>query len=586
MRVCDKNEGAKTTKIGKLDRIRKINQLGAGPQLWFFLDRNITGNLGEYDTIIQTKPENVLGIYSNEDKNLKISDVFKNDLQSLIRSSKPHVRVLLGDNGTGKTTHLDFLKGILKDSYQATNFFFEIDLRHIAEKTEEGLWLAIFNQIFDSLSRREDIIGLIKGYDIRDLRKRFKSSNVARNIKNLGQDASEEYFYGEKFQTVSNIQLFFNGVIDILMENKILTVIAIDEVQQIEKWGDPVFQAFLESFVSSTYDRYMRSDKVARLYFILSFLLRSPSSRIEKYSFLEAHSPGFVSRMKGKEIIFCNFTENEHKNALDLISEITNLAASEKSKFESETKSKLTYWMTRNNPREFGKYLKKVYKKLDLLKLTAPEKREIYENEARKFIRPSLLEMGFTYISEKPEDKGGYDFDMYADLKQRTIIRRCAFGEIKTTQRKKLKGEVEKFSRWLTDIKSTSIYNHSNNYYFFVSPFDPTKATQEILDQYTIKWRKYEAPELIFEEEEEIIDEGEKPPKKKGKKSLSPETSLKSFKIPQLGSARLRSLEAENIITIEDLKEANLGILSQKIKGISKKMLLNWKKECEKLINP
>jgi hypothetical protein len=573
-------------KIGKIDRIRKINQLGAGPQLWFFLDRSVTGSLSEYDAIIQTQPENVLGIYSNENKSLKISDVFKNDLQSLIRSSKPHVRVLMGDNGTGKTTHLDFIKKILKDSYQASNFFFEIDLRHITEKTEKGLWLAIFNQIFDSLSRRQDIIGLLRGYDIRDLRKRFKSSNVAKNIINLGQDASEEYFYGEKFQTVSNIQLFFNGVIDILMENKILTVIAIDEVQQIEKWGDPVFQAFLESFVSSTYDRYMRSDKDARLYFVLSFLLKSSSSRNEKFSFLEKHSPGFVSRMKGKEIVFCNFTENEHDDALNLIAEITDLTLKEKSKFESETKSKLTYWMTRNNPREFGKYLKKVFKKLDLLKLSVPERRELYEQEAREYIKPVLLNKGFTYIAEKTENVGGYNFDVYADLKDRTVLKKCAFGEIKTTQRKKLKGEVEEFSRWLSDIKRTSVFSHSNNYYFFISPFDSTNATQEILTQFSIEWIKFEPLEFIFEEEEDLIGEKEKKLKEKKKKAISTETPLKSLKISQLGPTRLLSLEAENIITIENLKETNLGILADKIKGISKKMLLNWKSECEKLINP
>ena len=545
------------------------------------MDRKIVGSLSEYDKFIKTKPENVLGIFSNEDRNLKISDVFKNDLQSLIRSNRPQVRVLLGDNGTGKTTHLDFFKKILKNYYQASNFFFEIDLRHIAEKTEKGLWLAIFNQIFDSLSQREDIIVLLKGYDIRDLRKRFKSSNIAKHIKNFSQDTSEEYFYGEKFKTVSNIQLFFNGVIDILMENKILTIIAIDEVQQIEKWGDPIFQAFLESFVSSTYDRYMKSDKVARLYFILSFLLKSPSSRTDKYSFLETHSPGFVSRMKGKEIIFCDFTENEHSEALDLISDITKLTDNEKSKFESETKSKLTYWMSRNNPREFGKYIKKVYRKVGLLKLSAPEMREIYEREGREYIKPLLIERGFTFINDKPKEIEGYNFDVYAEAKHRTIIKKCAFGEIKTTKKKNLKPEVEEFSRWLSDIKKTSLYNHSDNYYFFISPYDPTDKTKEILDQYSIDWINFAPLELIFDEEEDI--EGKR---KKKKKDYSVSTPMKILKISQLGPKRLNSLQSKGINTIGDIKKANLGVLAEEITGISKKMLLSWRTECEKLINP
>ena len=554
--------------------------------MWFFLDREIIGDLDQYDKLMENNPEKVYGVYANEEKTQRISDIFKNDLQSLIRSNRPQIRVLLGDNGTGKSTHFEYIKQILESYYQNINFFFEIDLRHIAEKTENGLWLAIFNQIFESLSKREDIVELLKNYDIRELRKIFMNSSIAKNVKNFGQDSSEEYFYGEDFQKISNVQSFFNGIIDILMENKILTIMAIDEVQQIEKWGDPVFQAFLESFISSTYDRYMKSDSDSRLFFILSFLVKKPETRRVKYEFLNKQSPGFVSRMKGREIVFNDFTENEHKNSLKLIAEITNLSPQECSKFEVETKSKLTYWLTRNNPREFGKYIKKVFKKLDFLKLNASEKREIYEKEAREYIKPALLEKGFTYIPEKPENVGGYDFDVYADFKHRTIIKKCAFGEIKTTQRKKLKGEVEEFSRWLSDIKRTSVFNHSDNYYFFISPFNPTKPTQQILEQYSIEWIKFEPPELIFEEEEEIIEEGEKRPKEKKKKAFTTETPLRSLKIPQLGQARLRSLEAENIITIEDLKEANLGILAKKIRGISKKMLLNWKADCEKLINP
>ncbi len=573
-------------KIGKLDRIKKIHHLGAGLQLLFFLDREIIGDLDQYDKLMENNPEKVYGVYANEEKTQRISDIFKNDLQSLIRSNRPQIRVLLGDNGTGKSTHFEYIKQILESYYQNINFFFEIYLRHIAEQTENGLWLAIFNQIFESLSKREDIVELLKNYDIRELRKIFMNSSIAKNVKNFGQDSSEEYFYGEDFQKISNVQSFFNGIIDILMENKILTIMAIDEVQQIEKWGDPVFQAFLESFISSTYDRYMKSDSDSRLFFILSFLVKKPETRRVKYEYLNKQSPGFVSRMKGREIVFNDFTENEHKNSLKLIAEITNLSPQECSKFEVETKSKLTYWLTRNNPREFGKYIKKVFKKLDFLKLNASEKREIYEKEAREYIKPALLEKGFTYIPEKPENVGGYDFDVYADFKHRTIIKKCAFGEIKTTQRKKLKGEVEEFSRWLSDIKRTSVFNHSDNYYFFISPFNPTKPTQQILEQYSIEWIKFEPPELIFEEEEEIIEEGEKRPKEKKKKAFTTETPLRSLKIPQLGQARLRSLEAENIITIEDLKEANLGILAKKIRGISKKMLLNWKADCEKLINP
>jgi len=598
-----------------LDRIEKIHQLGSGPQLWFFLDRKIQGNLNDYDKKIEENPEKVFGIYANEELDKTISEIFKNDLQSLIRSNRPQVRVLFGDNGTGKSTHLQYFKQILETNYQNVNFFFQIDLRHIAEKSEKGLWLAIFNQIYDTLHQRNDIINVIQDNDERDLRKIFKNTEIAKNIKIFGRDASEDYFYSENFQTISNIQAFFNGVIDILMDHKILTVIAIDEVQQIENWGDHAFEAFLESFILSTYDKYMNYSEGARLFFLLSFLLKRPASRNDKYAFLEKHSPGFVSRMKGKEILLCSFTEQEHDAALKLIAEITNLDPMEQSAFEAQTKSKLTYWTTRNNPREFGKYIYEIYNKLGFLKLTPPECRLIYESEARDFITKKLLDKGFTYVAEEPTNISGYNFDVYAEETERTILKKCAFGEIKTTQPKSLKAQVEKFSYWLNSICHSTKYNHPDNYYFFISPYDPSSPTSEILQQYDINWIKFQPPTLIFEsgqEEEEkpklspekpkIPPKKFKPSPKKPKKTprkkrvkqkpmkplfaVSETTPLKELSIKGLGEKRMELLEEQGIITLKNLKELDPNLLAQKISGITSKMLLEWKKECEILLNP
>ena len=67
-------------KIGKLDRIRKINQLGAGPQLWFFLNRELLGTLEDYDKKTNSHSSQLVGVYANEELNHSISDIFKNDL--------------------------------------------------------------------------------------------------------------------------------------------------------------------------------------------------------------------------------------------------------------------------------------------------------------------------------------------------------------------------------------------------------------------------------------------------------------------------------------------------------------------------
>ncbi len=606
---------SKIERIGKLERIRKIEQLGAGPQVWFFLDRKIFGDLKEYDLKMKENPQKIFGIYANEEKNRSITEIFKDDLQRLIRSNLPQIRILFGDNGTGKSTHLQYFKKILEDHYQNLYLFIEIDLRHIAEKTEEGLWLEIFHQIYDSIHKREDIVKLLREHDERDLLKIFKHTNIAKNVKTFGQDTSETFFYGDEFQRISNIQRFFNGIIDILMERKILTVITIDEVQHIENWGEPIFQAFLESFISSTYDRYMNPSNEARLYLILSFLLKTPDSREDKYKFLEKHSPGFVSRMKGKEIILCNFSEKEHQDALKLCAEITNLALEEQKKFAAEIKSSMTYWVFRTNPREFGKYIKDVYKRLGFLTLTPSERCQIYEKESRDQITHILYQKGFSYVATGPECVQGYNFDVYAEDRGRDIPKKYAFGEIKTTQRKSLKSEVEKFSNWIKDLKNTSKYNKSGNFYFLISPYDPTSAVQEILTHYAIEWFKFELPELVFEEESIYEEKAEKIPElvevkpkeiqdffiekpvaspkiitapKKEKKPkllkkkviISETTSLKEIKIAGLGPARLKTLEEHGIKTIKQLIDA------KNIKGITTRFLLSWRQEYQRLLNP
>jgi len=546
----------------------------------------------------------VNGVFADEDMGITVVNVLKSDLQNLLRSNKPQLRVLFGDNGTGKSTHIQVFRQVLESQGEIPNLFLDLDLRHIAEKTEQGLWLEIFNKIHTAIQSRPDLVQLLQKYDERELRNFFHDTSISHNVKNFGQDAAEDYFYGESFRSIAKIQAFFNGLVDLLMEKKILTVIAIDEVQQIEKWGTPVFEAFLELFVSATYDKYMGFEGEARLYLILSFLLKETNAPNEKYAFLEQYSPGFVSRMKGREIILCNFTESEHKKALELCARVAGLTDEECNIFQRETKSDLIYWATRNNPREFGKYIYRVFKKLDFLKLTPAETRQVYEKEGRKYVQQLLSNKGFTNIFEEPTKVLGYNFDVYAEAHERTITTKYVFGEIKTTQVRSLKGDVEKFTQWITAVKTNSSYTREGNFYFFMSPYKPTDAVKEILMQHAIEWIQFKPPELIFEEEEKVkpsskglsSGSGKRRAASKGKISKPPTTKplfkidenskLQDIKIAGLGPARLKQLEAEGIATIKDLREANTNELVQKVQKISLQMLLNWKGECEKLINP
>lgn len=68
--------------------------------------------------------------------------------------------------------------------------------------------------------------------------------------------------------------------------------------------------------------------------------------------------------------------------------------------------------------------------------------------------------------------------------------------------------------------------------------------------------------------------------------AINEATALKKLEIPELGPKQVANLEDQGIITLKNLLELDPNDLSKKISGVSKRMLMEWKIECEKLTIP
>ena len=84
------------------------------------MDRKIIGNLEQYDRKNKDNLQKVFGIFANEEFGEKVSEIFKYDLQTLIRSNRPQVRVLMeSGNGDDKWGTVGVSPDIIEASWQA-----------------------------------------------------------------------------------------------------------------------------------------------------------------------------------------------------------------------------------------------------------------------------------------------------------------------------------------------------------------------------------------------------------------------------------------------------------------------------------
>ena len=439
---------------------------------------------------------------------------------------------------------------------------------------------------------------------------KFKNIELVEQILNsissdeYAQGKAKAYFFSNKIKK-KDIQDFFYGFIDLALQLDKIVVLGFDEIQYLIDISPdgPLVKIFLEKFIRKLMEQFRNR----RLYILIS-CLQNPGH--EEYEKLKDTSLNFKSIVEGKEILLDNLTKREKEQILDQVCQKLKMDKNNRKIFQKRVKNRLDFFM----PRYLLQSIAGVLEILGYTTYSSSDLKEIYEKEARDFMKPKLKENGFIYIENEPKKVGGYNVDICAsaETKRNTRVPK-AFGEVTITQRISIKGKVEKFSAWLYQMKGKEYRPDLGDYTFFICPPERiTSGSREILDSNSIDLIEFqsslieeiesleqedEVEEQIFEEMGKTTVLGEmakssvkssivinrKPKSVKKQVILKKEPRYKLQDVPGIGPSKIKLLEKANIFTVEDLVKCNVNIASN-IKGLGVTSINKWKQAAKQIL--
>ncbi|MHA1777522.1 MAG: hypothetical protein ACTSWC_12165, partial [Promethearchaeota archaeon] len=412
------------------------------PQEWIYIERKVKYELKTSIKEGVKAPFNFVG--------KTISQIFRKDLMDVNSRKIATIRPIIGANGAGKTTQLSIqVKKLTHKIFSEKCIYLFYDFKYFSE-SENEFWPIFFQYFYEKIHEDNllhDLCSLIPKEKLQgNLTRKFKNIELVEQITN--SISSDEYLQGKarafffsKNIKQKEIQDFFYGFIDLALELGKIVVICFDELQYLIDISpeEVLIKIFLEKFIRKLMEQF----RDRRLYILIS-CLQNPGKN--EYETLKNISPNFTSVIEDKEIFLDNLTKSEKEEILEQICQKLKMDRNERKKFLKRVKNRLDFYMPRN-------LLKNIAGVLDALGYTTyspSELKNIYEKEARDFIKPKLKDKGFIYVENEPKQVGGYNVDIFASAKtERSRRVPKAFGEVTITQRKSIKGKIEKFSAWL-----------------------------------------------------------------------------------------------------------------------------------------
>jgi len=581
----------------------KILRLLQGlPQDWIYIERKVLADLQSSSNEGVKAPINFVG------KNL--AEIFKKDIADVNARQVALIRPIIGANGAGKTTQMEIqIKRYVSDIFEDKGVFLFFDFKYISD-SEEEFWPIFIQRFYEQIQEHRYLKQLCDKLSRtklkQDLIRKFKNTKLVENIINsISEDVSaqaraEEFFYGSEISR-KDISDFFNGFLNLALDLDRLVVLCLDEVQFLIDI-DPtqtLVKIILEQFIRKLYEQY--SNK--KLYIVIS-CLQNPDKR--EYDKLKGISKNFQSIVEGKEIILGNLTVSEKNAILNQVCDKIRMETAKRKRFLSQVKRRIEYFL----PREL---LKSIAEILDIMGFTCysrEELRNLYEREARTYVKPILIEKGFVYVEDKPKKVGGYNIDIYASAETNRYQRTPnAFGEVTIIQRKTIKEKVEKFAAWLHQMKGKEYRPNRGDYAFFVCPKNRlTQSSQEVLRSNNIDIIEFDSSLINeinqLEQEPDLSEDKElslAPPEEIPTPSADSGLERSSLKqkliigkkpvthkledIPGIGQAKVKLLQQANILTINDLITCNPRIIAGKVKGLGLKSLTKWIQRAKQIVN-
>ena len=571
------------------NKLRKqILRLEQGfPQKWIYIERKITASLDSEDEDGVKASHNFIG--------KKISDIFHRDLLNIYNQKVAEIRPIVGANGAGKTTLLKFkAKEYTNEIAPHNNMFLSFDFKGVTDNLDE-FWPIFMQKFIDQLmdEKTQILTNLINKTD--SLRRQIKLTKIFKNpvlVDNLlklisssfrDQNAALNYFYDMKLDT-KTISDFFYGILKLALQLESLVVIAFDELQFLDEIdaSNRLLKLFLEKFV-----RYLMEQFWNEKLYILVSCLENPD--LKEWTRLKDQSRNFASIIKGKEIFLGNLFPEEKDAIVNQVADKIGFDKNDKKIFLTKVKSSLMYYL----PRDLLKWIARVIDNMDYTGYTDFELRELYEADARAYMKDILKNKDFPFLDSNPKEIGGFNVDIFASAStKRSKYVKKAFGEATMTQKSGMKQKVEKFADWLYRMKGREYNPDKGDFAFFVCPPNTiTKATKEVLEGNNIELFFYNSPNV-----KQIIDQRKKSgeiiewkPEKEEEEELEPifvkEEKYRLSDIPGIGPKKEELLRNADIKTLKDLINCNTKVKAPEISGVGIASLNKWKQKARQLLN-
>jgi len=532
-----------------------------------------------------------------------IIDIFREDLINVYNQKVSKIRPVVGANGAGKTTLLKFrVKAYLDELAPNSNILLFFDFKAITDDINK-FWSVFVQHLLDQLVNEKknvinELINKIDKTKVRyELLKLFKNKTLVDHLLKLASydtkehEIAHEYFYSEELDS-KTIGDFFYGLVKFALQLDYTVVITFDEIQFLNEI-DPsnvLLKLFSEKFI-----RYLMEQFSNEKLYILISCLENPD--LQEWTKLKNGSKNFESIVRGKEIFLGNLTSKERDEIIQQVADKIGFEKKEEKMFISKIKSSIFFYL----PRDLLKAVANVIDSMGYVGYTEYDLRQIYEEEARNYMKDKLKNAGFTFIENDVKSIGGYKIDIFASgpTKRSEYVKK-AFGEASTMHKAGMKQKIEKFADWLLRMKGREYNPDKDDYAFFVCPLDRiTKGSKDVLESNNIELIDFSSlnVEQILEQglkmdkkieknpEEEIHKEIEIEEPKQETVIIIKDEKYKLTDIPGIGPAKEKLLNSAGIHTVKELLNCNAKMVAKEFSGLGEVSLNKWRQAAKQILN-
>lgn len=564
------------------------------PQDWIYIEREIKNSLESKET------EGVKASMNFVEKS--VSDIFHQDIINIYNQKVSKIRPVVGANGAGKTTLLKYhVKDYLDEIASGSNIFLIFDFKAVTDNINE-FWSIFVQNLLDQLMNEQInviklLISKLDESKIRyELFRIFKNKNLIDNLlKLVSLDPNEhsiafEYFYSENLDT-KTIGDLFNGILKLALQLDFIVLIAFDEIQFLNEIDttNVLLKTFLEKFIRFLMERFNRE----RLYILISCL---ENPREQEWTKLKDQSRNFETIVRGKEIILGNLTSKEKDEIIQQVAEKIGFERKEEKAFLSKVKGSLSYYL----PRHLLQAIAREIDSMGYIGYTEYDLRQIYEEDARNYMKDKLKKKGYMHMEPDVKKIGGYNVDIFATAEtNRTNYVKKAFGEATIMRKQGMKQKIEKFSDWLYRMKGREYNPDKGDYAFIICPPDRiTKNSRQVLEDNNIDLIEFvslnvdqieqqgiKQTKLVKEAAIEVETiESAVEDKKLGPLIIVKDEKYKLGDVPGIGPKTEAKLIKAGIHTIKDLLNCNAKIKAKEIDRVGETSINKWKQAARQIL--